>query len=229
MEYYALMEKKERGCPVGAMQGIVFDRFVEDVKEVNYGLKPWYSGRPQKGDVFPGEMFLISRDKLIAYDVRASGAGPTFHVVSEGFLELLKDFSVSIREARPLSVVNSKGLGVAEKKYHIIIFGDNLYEDKDDVVGGDSVLVPNEYGGIFSIENICFKSGLSKDFFKIKNITAGQDPIFCSERFVGEAVKRGVVAGMEFRSVNEVNWASASPDNFLGFLTEDSEPLLFIH
>ncbi|WP_155420238.1 Imm43 family immunity protein [Burkholderia cepacia] len=229
MKYYVLLEKKERGCPVGSMQGICCDKFVKDIDGLEYGLKPWYNPFDERENIFPGEMFLISRDKLIAYDVRASGAGPTFHVVSQGFLGLLKDFSVPIRETQSLNVVNSKGLGVSEKKYHIIIFGDNLYEDKGDVVGRGSVLVPNEYGGIFSIENICFKSGLSKDFFKIKNITAGQDPIFCSERFVGEAVKRGVVAGMEFRSVNEVNWASASPDNFLGFLTDDSEPLLFIH
>ncbi|AZQ55477.1 Imm43 family immunity protein [Burkholderia cenocepacia] len=229
MKYYALVERKGRGCPVGEMQGVVLDRFEENIKKISYGVMPWYAGRSGQGSIFPGEMFLISRDKLIAYDIRSSGAGPTFHIVSQGFFELLKDFSVPIKETQPIKIVNSKGRNIADKEYRIIIFDRNLYEDRNGVVGAGSTLVPNEYGGIFHIENISFKEGLERDFFKIKDITAEQDPIFCSERFFREAVKRNVVAGVEFSPVDEVNWVSTSSDNFLDFLASDSEPLLFIH
>ncbi|MDR0240580.1 MAG: hypothetical protein LBJ65_03155 [Burkholderia sp.] len=229
MEYYALIEKKGHGCPVGEMQGVVLGRFEESIKGVSYDVMPWYTGQAVQGSIFPGEMFLISRDKLISYDIRSSGAGPTFYVVSQEFLGLLKDFFVPIKEIQPIRIVNSRGREIAEKEYCVIIFDQSLYEDKASVVDESSVLVPNERGEILHIENISFKSGVERDFFKIKNITAEQDPIFCSEKFFREAVERGVVSGVEFRRLDEINWVSTSTDNFLDFLTDDSEPLLFIH
>ncbi|WP_446904620.1 Imm43 family immunity protein [Burkholderia sp. YIM B11467] len=225
--YYALLEKKERGCPVGAMQGVVYDKFVENVLDLNYGEKPWYNYRDLPGEMFSGEMFLISRDKLISYDIRSSGGDSKFHIVSQGFLEILIDFSVPIQESRPIAIVDSKGRDISEKKYHIISFGSDIY--KEDVLDKSSIVGLNEFGDRFIVGSVDFKGGFKSDFFKIKNLDLAQSAIFCSEEFVREAVKRKVVAGVEFRGIEEVDWASVSPDNLLGFLAGDSEPLLFIH
>ncbi|KAI1692859.1 immunity protein 43 domain-containing protein [Ditylenchus destructor] len=229
MTYYVLTEKKERACPIGHMQGIVLDTFCENFKEVSYGLKPWYAGLSDGGRVFPGEMVLISQDKLIAYDIRASGAGPKFHIVSQGFLDLLRDFHVPIKEIQAIEIVNSKGRDIAEKKYYILVFSNNIYKDVDYALGEGSLLHSDESESTLYIKYLCFKDGFSEDFFKINDITAQQDPIFCSERFFRAAKGRGVVAGVNFRCVDEIDWASISPDNFLSFLADDREPLLFIH
>ncbi|NTX26621.1 hypothetical protein HT746_05620 [Burkholderia pyrrocinia] len=227
MNYYALLEKKERGCPIGAMQGVVYDRFVENVRDVKYGEKPWYSYLDSSGAMFSDEMFLISRDKLISYDIRSSGADSKFHIVSRDFLGILIDFSVPIKEERPIAIVNSRGKSIAENDYHIIAFESGIY--KEDVLKDSSIVGLNEFGNCFVVGAIEFKEDFGEDFFKIKNLDLAQNSIFCSEEFAREAVKRRVAAGVEFRRVDEINWGSVSPDNFLGFLTDDSESLLFIH
>lgn len=224
--YYALLEKKERGCPVGAMQGVVYDKFVENVLDVNYGEKPWYNYRDLPGRMFSDEMFLISRDKLISYDIRSSGANSKFHIVSRGFLEILIDFSIPINEAQSIAIVDSKGRDISEKEYHIISFGSDIY--KEGVLEESSIVGLNEFEDCFVVDRIEFKDGVEFDFFKIKNLDLAQSAIFCSEEFAREAAKRKVVAGVEFRGVEEIDWASASPDNLLGFLASESEPLLFI-
>ncbi|RBL67019.1 hypothetical protein C3E98_034365, partial [Pseudomonas sp. MWU13-2625] len=188
--------------------------------------KPWYDYRDFSGEIFSGEMFLISRDKLISYDIRSSGANSRFHIVSQGFLEILNDFSVPIREERPIAIVDSKGRDISEKKYHIISFGSDVY--KEDVLEKSSITGLNEFGDCFVVDRIKFKDGIGFDFFKVKNLDLAQNAIFCSEEFAREAIKRKVVAGVEFRGVDEIDWASVSPDNLLGFLADESEPLLFI-
>ncbi|MDR0240583.1 MAG: hypothetical protein LBJ65_03175 [Burkholderia sp.] len=225
--YYVLLEKKERGCPVGAMQGVVYDKFVENVLDVNYEGKPWYNYRDLPGEMFPNEMFLISRDKLISYDIRSSGPNSKFQIVSQGFLKVLIDFSVPIRESRPITIVDSKGRDISEKEYHIISLGSDIY--KEDVLEKSSIVGLNEFGDCFVVGGVDFKDEFKSDFFKIKNLDLAQNAIFCSEKFVGEAVKRKVAAGVEFRRIDEIDWASISPDNFLGFLGGAGEPLLFIH
>ncbi|WGY71012.1 hypothetical protein KEC55_28850 [Burkholderia cepacia] len=225
--YYALLEKKERGCPVGAMHGVVYDKFVENVRDVNYGEKPWYNYRDLPGDMFSDEMFLISLDKLISYDIRSSGADSKFHIVSQDFFQILIDFSVPIQDSQNIAIVDSKGRGVSEKEYKIISFGSDIY--KEGALEESSIVGLNEFGDHFVVEAVGFKSGFKSDFFKIKNLDLTQSAIFCSEEFAREAVKRKVAAGVEFRRIDEVDWASAAPNNFMGFLTGDSEPLLFIH
>ncbi|MGZ2746575.1 hypothetical protein [Burkholderia stagnalis] len=229
MKYYALLERKERGCPVGSMQGVVYDKFVENVRDLEYGLKPWYNTFDDRVKIFPGEMFLISRDKLIAYDIRSGGAGSKFNIISSGFLDLLKEFSVPIGDAQAINIVSEKGRSVSAGGYFIVSFGRSIYQSMDDVVGEGSVLKPDEFGGQFSIEKLSVKNGFDGDFFKIGNLYPGQDPIFCSERFAEAMARRGVGAGVELRDIEEIQWGSASADDFLGFLQSDDEPLLFIH
>jgi len=229
MEYYVLLEKKERGCPVGSMQGIVYDKFVGNVDELEYGLKPWYNPFDEGGKIFPGEMFLISRDKLIAYDIRSGGAGSKFNLISSAFLDVLKGFGVPMREVQPINIVDRSGGAISKKSYFIVSFDSGLYEDPDDVLSSESILLPDEFGGQFSIESLSIRSDVKRDFFKIKNLYPGQDPIFCSEKFVAEVKDKKADAGVEFRNIAEVDWMSTSPDDFMGFLQSDSEPLLFIH
>ncbi|CAB3774220.1 MULTISPECIES: Imm43 family immunity protein [Burkholderia] len=229
MKYYVLLERKERGCPVGSMQGIIYDEFVEDVEALEYWVKPWYNQFDDREIIFPGEMFLISRDKLILYDVRSGGAGSKFNLVSLEFLRVLVDFDVHLREMQPLHVVDRHGVCISKREYRIISFARDVYESAEGVVKESSILMPDEFGGQFSIESISIKAGVNRDLFKIKNIYSGQDPIFCSERFVDEVKVRQVDAGIEFRRIEEIDWASTTLSNSMDFLKNDSEPLLFIH
>jgi hypothetical protein len=227
MAYHALLEKKERGCPIGFMQGVVYDTFVKKVDKISYGYKPWYNASDKSRPLFPGEMFLISKDKLIAYDLRHGSE--KFHIVSSGFFELLRDFQVPFEEVQPINIVNSKGISIAEKDYYILSFGQRIHQKKNDVLDAQSVFSADEYGHMSVIEKLIIKPGIYKDFFKIQGVDTGQDVIFCSEKFMEAAIAKKVNAGIAFMNIEDIPWSKISTEHNFDYLLNDTEPLLFIH
>lgn len=135
-------------------------------------------------------MYLLSKDRLVSYDIRSKGAGRYFHVISQQFLDILKEFLVDIKEIKPVDVINSKLKNIAEKKYFVVRFGDEIYLDVFNVIENSSSVIFDRYEDSFSIIDPKFKNEIESHFFKIRNINLSQDPIFCSEVFYRAAMKK---------------------------------------
>ena len=207
MSYFVLLQKKEKGCPIFSINGVFYDSFVQNVNKLHYGFKPWYALDSSEADkVFPEKMFLISKDKLIDYDIRSQGYSLKFYVVSEQFLELLNEFSIPIKEQCPLEIVNSSGKPIAKKKYFVIRLSGKIYLDKEMMIEEKSVLRKASKSTFMMLKPI-FKNEVNLDLFKLKYMDPGQDVIFCSEKFYEAAIKKKF-RGMEFVNVLDIKWSS---------------------
>ncbi|MDW5416635.1 hypothetical protein R6242_08640 [Iodobacter sp. CM08] len=225
MNYFVALEKKEKGAPIGFTGAILYDRFVENTKDLDHGYKPWYQSRDLQTDkVFECEMFLIVKEKLIDYEIRSISSG--IYVVSSNFLDLLRDFGCPIKETSVLNIVNLQGTCVSEKTYFVVRFESSIFKDSELIFDSSAKLL-NEDGKLL-IEVCSLKDNINSDVFKLHKASSKQDPTFFSDRFVKEAQSKKLLCGVRFASVDEVEWMQGLNSDLPAWALEDVEPILFI-
>jgi hypothetical protein len=209
---------------------VLYDKFVSDTRNLEYGFKPWYDPQLMQSEskVFSAEMYWISNDKLLSFDIRSHGSTEIFTIISQKFLDLLVDFSVQIKEIKPLKMVNSKNESITKTDYFVIRFRRDVFVDRKDAFDESSEIEWDEFNRRFAIIKPRIKSSLSKDFFKISNVDIAQNPIFCSDKFFRSAADKKLI-GVDFMCLDDIRWGADSDENFLDFLSDSAEPLLFIN
>jgi hypothetical protein len=220
MIYYVLAQKKERGCPLGMLNGFLYDKAAPP-NTPHYGLKPWYANADAEYPVFEKEMFFNSKDKLYNFDIRGEHG---HFIVSEQFKATLDDFKVPIVESVPLKIVNSAFNNIGEKSYHLVRLASSIYHEHDDIFEEDMELLWDGSGRLFSIVRARIKSDIDLPFFKIAK--QDQDAIFCSAAFYNACNKHGM-KGIEFLRFENIVWKLQTNENILDFLSEAS-PTVFI-
>lgn len=220
MNYFVLAQKKDRGCPLGMLNGFLYDQPAPP-NTPHYGLKPWYTRANLNQSGFASKMFFNTKDRLYSFDLRSEHG---YLIVSDQFRIVLDEFKVPVSECVPLSVLNAAFKNIGEKNYFVVQLSSSNYLEREDIFEPDMELVWDEAKRRFSIGRARIKENIDVPLFKIRN--QDEDAIFCSEAFASTC-HRYKTKGIEFLKFDEVVWKLQTPQNILDFLSE-SEPTIFI-
>ena len=73
MKYYVLSQRADPGCPIGMLNGALYDKYYQDTTSVGVGYFPWYAN-PSRGkghEKFPDGVVFITQDDRYNFDVHA--------------------------------------------------------------------------------------------------------------------------------------------------------------
>jgi hypothetical protein len=207
MRYFVLTQKKDSGCPVGMLDGALYDRFYESamIDFVDHGALNWYSGSGYKNGVqifepFPEGMVLITKDHGYEFDIRAMGSN--FHIISEKFVAVAEKAKVIFESCKRIEVRDRQGNEVSTNEYYAARF---LYRDRSEVLDEtQSALFGEE--GILKIKHMRMNQNLSDPAFRLKDLYPSYDGIFCSEIFYQCADSLGGLRGAGFEDIEAASW-----------------------
>lgn len=195
--YFALGYKKGPGCPI-FIDGLLHENFADSLQEKSM-TQPWHyaTGNAALAPL-PPELWLVVKDKKISFDIKSSFDG---HIVSAGFLALMREFDVNEWQASKLNIVSRKGEKISEKDYFF------MKQAKASKLNGaidtaKSKIDFRKDGDIKKIWELVLTDIPKPNLFSINSI-ALLDVLFCSEAF-SEASKRLKFNGVEFVELNKV-------------------------
>ncbi|SMC29052.1 hypothetical protein SAMN02745857_03573 [Andreprevotia lacus DSM 23236] len=204
MNYYALEQREDRGCPLGMLQGELHPRFFLDAKKFSYGTYPWYAnpyGRFGEVEKFPEGLCFITSDKLYNFAVRSDSFA--YHLISEDFLACIQRAGGSLLDFQRVDVKSRVGKDIAERQYFAAKFPRHdvsIAEDSD-----LSQFLVKAGSSTKRIKKLAISPKFSDTIFCIKGIDPANDTIFCSEDFYLLA-KDMDFKGVEFIRLEDVVW-----------------------
>ncbi|MCR6476086.1 hypothetical protein NU688_07955 [Variovorax sp. ZS18.2.2] len=207
MKFFAMTQKKERGCPIGYLNAILYDHCPEHPESVQHGLVyPWYADKRNLNE-FPDGMCLVVKEKLIDFSIRSDA---THQYIQEDFLRLLERFGAPIKDFKRISVVsNAQKSEITEKRYFASIFAPDFYLDESLAIDFASSVIEKDECDFIALRKLKIKNNVGRDVFGIQNLDSKHDTIICSEKFVVAAKKEGF-KGVDFIDLNSAKWPSAS-------------------
>jgi hypothetical protein len=205
MEYFILSRKKERGCPTGLLNSILYDRFYDrkEASKIKYGYFPWYADALKYNVhiALPKGLVLISKDPLYDFEIR-NHMGSIYYV-SENFLNLLNAFNVGFSNCVPISVCNQDGKPISDKQYFAIIF--NKFRITDVANLELSVLEIDNFDIIRRIKKLAIRDDFAQHFFIFAKARSYYDTPLCSNDFYRAALEIDV-KGINFIPLNNIKW-----------------------
>lgn len=228
MTIYALVQKVEPGCPVNLLQDVLYDEFISNIEKINFGHRPWYTTEIFEGNIFSENMYLLSKHKVLNFDIQDIGDWKkNIECISENFFQLLKKFSIPIKEIKPLQVVNFKNQSIVKKKYFVIRWADSIALDHESIIDSKSVLKWDEYKSSFQFEKLILKNTPLPPLFKIRKTFPSNDALFCSQEFY-DASKEKKIIGIDFQPIDKIVWADFEEDSYFRLLLA-GKPVPFFH
>ncbi|WP_431824466.1 hypothetical protein [Burkholderia sp. F1] len=208
VKYYALSRKNAPGCPIGMLNGALYDKYYPDTQAVEAGYFPWYAN-PSKGrahEKFPSGLVFITQDT--GYDFDARGDLGFYYLVSEKFNNLVSQFGVSIVDASPVAICSPAGEAIAGNCYHAAVFQD--FPPETVANQHESQFVRGKFGGVSRIRKLVVNEGFSSHLFKVTGMEGSSNTLICSEVFRDAAIESGV-KGIEFLDASAADWPAVSP------------------
>ncbi|WP_143331058.1 hypothetical protein [Burkholderia aenigmatica] len=207
MKYYVLSQRSAPGCPVGMLNGALYDRYYPDARRVEVGYFPWYANpsRRKAHEPFPDGVVFITEEARCDFDVR-SDLG-FYYLISERFGATLSALSVPMVDVAPVEILSLAGERVSGSGYCVSIFPSFQPEEVD---AGESSFVTGKFGGIERIRKLVVSSDFSCPVFKLAGMVGSSNSLICSGDFRDEAIRRGI-EGVEFLDVESVDWPAVKP------------------
>jgi hypothetical protein len=192
MIYYRLSQKEERGCPVGYLRAVLYDKYYarKEAEHVEHGYFPWYAKilYPNVKITLPEGMVCIAKYRLWDFDIRAN----RFFIVSDEFMGLLKKFSVPMESFVPITVCSQDGKSISKKNYNAVIF------PKVDIF---DVMNQEE-------SHVVLRSDFSQHLFvPTLRLHPGYWTPICSEQFYKAAIDLGI-KGVIFMPLHDPDWST---------------------
>jgi hypothetical protein len=207
MIYYRLSQKEERGCPVGYLRAVLYDKYYarKEAEHIEHGYFPWYAKilYPNVKITLPEGMVCIAKYQLWDFDIRANG----FFIVSDEFMGLLKKFSVPMESFVPITVCSQDGKSISKKNYNAVIFPK---VDIFDVMDQEEsyVILDKETGFVRLIKKLVLRSDFSQHLFvPTLRLHAGYWTPICSEQFYKAAIDIGL-KGVIFTPLHDPDWST---------------------
>ena len=207
MKFYVIAQKKERGCPMGLLNAVLYDHCPEDPSSIEHGLAyPWYSD-PHELRQYPEEMCLVTKEKLIDFSIRSISLT---QFLDRGFLDSLLDFKASLKDFKAIDVMSHKTKErIVDKEYFASMFAEDFFLEPSEVVDEKLSSIVSASFGLRAIKKISLKGSVDRHVFAINGIDARQSTIFCSEEFVQKARERKT-KGIEFVPLDAAKWADVN-------------------
>lgn len=185
---------------MGALEAILHNGFREDAQELNYGQNPWYR-QPGK-EKFPDGLCLITRQKRVSFDIRSDGT--FFHIVSDLLLDCVYKTGGTLEDCKKIEIRSREGKLVASN-YNVCRFQSHPV---DEVCDPEATLLTRT-GSRIVPKHIEIRDDFPAPIFKIQNLSAKFDFVFCNEKFktVAENAK---LCGVAFESTRMSLWHSSA-------------------
>jgi hypothetical protein len=202
MIYYRLSQKEERGCPLGDLRVVLYDRYYarKEAECVELGGFPWYAEIHSKDAriCLPKGMVAITKERLWDFDIRARG----FFLVSDEFMGMLKEFSVPMESFAPITVCSQDGKSVSKKNYNAVIFPKvDIFDVMDQEKS--QVGIDKELGWVRSIKKLVLRSDFSQHLFvPMLRLYSGYHTPICSAPFYKAALDLNI-KGVNFTPLND--------------------------
>ncbi|EMN5132433.1 hypothetical protein RVV79_005599 [Burkholderia contaminans] len=207
MKYYVLSQRADPGCPIGMLNGALYDKYYQDTTSVGVGYFPWYAN-PSRGkahEKFPDGVVFITKDDRYDFDVRADLG---FHyLMSERFGAVVSELNVPMVDVAPVRILSLEGTPASGDGYCVAIFPSFRPEEVD---GGESKFVDGKFGGIARIRKLVVSEDFACPIFKLIGMEGSSNALICSEEFRHEAIRRGI-KGVEFLDAESVDWPAVKP------------------
>ncbi|MFJ9611394.1 Imm43 family immunity protein [Kitasatospora sp. NPDC101176] len=193
-QYFALAYRGEARCPV-FLNGVLHEEFAEGAfdRPMTYG---WQHDAPGEGppDDLPAELWLVTKDRSYGFDFHTAFGG---HVVSAGFLELLRAGDTGDWQVSRLQVVSAKGRPIPAKEYSFVRFPRSALLSTERLVDPERSRIDlRRDGQVKKVWELRFAESPERDFFLLDSV-ALSGVAFCSRRFA-EAAERLGPKGVEF-------------------------------
>lgn len=202
MTYYILTRKKEPGCPLGMLNGILHDRFFADAHTSDYGDNPWYAdpstGRPHRP--FPQGLVFITEEKKYTFDLRSDSK--FFYLASTALVDACRGLNVRFEDLQRVEVMSRQGAQVSDKKYWVCRFQPFPVSE---VIDPAASAVESSDGVHTRIARLRIRDGFDQDLFKLSLLPPEIDALFCSDRFY-ELAQRERFKGIAFTDVEKFEW-----------------------
>ncbi|MCR6477813.1 hypothetical protein NU688_16750 [Variovorax sp. ZS18.2.2] len=220
MKFYAITQKKDRGCPIGLLNAVLYDHCPENPAAIEHGTAyPWYFD-PRGLDEYPAGMCLIAKEKLINFSIRSISLN---QFLDQNFLESLIEFKSHLKDFKEIEVISqSSKKSIVQKKYFVSRFADEFYVSLSEAVNNNESFVRNGKFGLSVFEKLSIRQSFDRHVFGIEGLDPRIGTIFCSEEFFESTKKKGV-AGIDFVRVEAAKWPN--PDSFV-FDPEEILPVL---
>lgn len=202
MSHYILTQKKEPGCPLGLLNGILHSHFFIDAHKSEYGDQPWYAdasgGRPHRP--FPEGLVFITDEKKYDFDLRSDSK--FFYLASDELISACRKLNVSFEDIQRVEVESRQGKPVAEKVYWVCRFQPFAVAN---VVDPEGSVLESADGVHTRIRQLRIREDFGQDLFKLSQLTPETDSLFCSSRFY-EVAQHLRFKGITFTDVQKFNW-----------------------
>lgn len=204
MQYFAVTQKKDRGCPIGLLNAVLYDHCPENPAAIEHGTAyPWYSD-PRGLEEYPEGMCLVAKEKSIDFSIRSISSN---QLLDQNFLQSLIEFESPFVHFNEISVVShASKRSIVQKRYFVSRFSDEFYFDLSDIANDAGSSVKIGKFGLSVLEKLSIRSSFFRHVFGIKSLDPRVDTIFCSERFYESARRKGV-KGIDFAHVESAKWA----------------------
>lgn len=207
MKFFVLTQKKAPGCPLGMLDGALYDRFYDSskLKSVDHGAFNWYAGSGYKDGVqtfapFPDGLVWITKERGYEFDIRAMGSN--FYIVSARFVEVAEAANVSFESHKPIEVRDRQGGEATQTKYYAARF---VYRDRSEVLDESQSSLFGE-DGVLKIRRLTIRQDVSEPAFRIKDLFPSYDGVFCSDAFRQHADRLGGLRGTGFEPLDAAVW-----------------------
>ncbi|MDQ0015447.1 hypothetical protein J2W23_003847 [Variovorax boronicumulans] len=203
MKYYAVTQKKERGCPIGYLNAVLYDHCPEHPESIQHGMVyPWYADKKNLKS-FPSGMCLVVKEKLIDFSIRSDAS---HQYLREDFFHLLQDFGAGIQDFKEILVVSSAHKNeITEAKYFASIFSREFYLSESNAIDFPASDLEKDEFDFLALKKLKINKDVEADVFGIQNLEPKHNTIICSERFVVAANKSGV-KGVDFVDLDVAKW-----------------------
>lgn len=206
-EFFVLTQKKAPGCPIGMLDGALYDRFYDSstLKSVDHGAFNWYAGSGYKDGFqtfapFPDGLVLITKDRGYEFDIRAMGSN--FYIVSSTFIQVANAANVTFESCKPIKMLDRQGNEATTTKYHAARL---VYRGRSEVLDEARSSLFGE-DGILKIKQLRIREDVSEAAFRIKGLYPSYDGIFCSDLFRQRADHAGGLRGVGFEDLETAAW-----------------------
>lgn len=220
MHFFAITQRKERGCPIGLLNAVLYDHCPENPAAIEHGTAyPWYFD-PRRLEKYPEGMCLVAKEKSMDFSIRSISSN---QILDQNFLELLIEFKAPLKDVKAIDVVShASKQSIVQKKYFVSQFSAEFYFKLSDVANeaGSSVKVGNL--GFRVLERLSIRASFDRHVFAIEGLDPRIGTIVCSEEFHAAAKKKGV-KGIDFVGIESAKWPN--PNSFM-FDPEEILPVL---
>ncbi|HSX59208.1 MAG TPA: DUF1629 domain-containing protein [Tahibacter sp.] len=202
MKHYILTQKKEPGCPLGLLNGILHRSFVENAHACDYGDYPWYadpsSGRPHRP--FPEGLVFVTEDARYTFDLRSDSR--FFYLASNELVAACRHMNVRFEDLQRVDVVSRRGSPVSGNTYWVCRFEAFPVAD---VIDPANSSIESSDGVHTRIRRLRIREDFDQDLFKLRLLPPETDSLFCSQRFF-EFAQQAQFKGIAFADVATFDW-----------------------